>query len=177
MKQQNALVRYLWNCGVEAKKWRMENGLDNTHWFYDPLIFEKVRSSDPLRRVGAPDERTGPRARDHQRQRAALQGRAVLPPLLPEGRHRRGLRRHGDRGAVHAAGGRRLHDRERGRPAALLRLQAGGRPRDGLPDVGPGAQRNPVQGPRRSWRLSTEDRRSSRRSSCSETRCRAISSP
>lgn len=42
MKQQGAVARYLWDCGVAAKKWRMENGLDNTHWFYDPLIFEKV---------------------------------------------------------------------------------------------------------------------------------------
>lgn len=44
MKQQNALVRWLWASGLEAKKWRMENGLDNSHWFYDPVIFDKVRS-------------------------------------------------------------------------------------------------------------------------------------
>ena len=116
-----------------------------------PARLREGASLAPFRCVGASQERTGPRARDHQRQRAALEGRALLPALLPQGRDRGGLRRHGDRRALHAAGRRRLLDRERGRPAAVLRFQAGGRAGDGLLDVGPRTQRNPLQGPRRAY--------------------------
>ena len=42
IQQQPYWVQCLWNWGVEAKKWRMENGRDNSHWFYDPVIFSKV---------------------------------------------------------------------------------------------------------------------------------------
>ena len=42
MAQQNALVRLLWSYGLEAKKWRMEQGLSSEHWFYDAALFDKA---------------------------------------------------------------------------------------------------------------------------------------
>ena len=50
IQKQSFVVRWLWSHGVAAKQWRMANGYDNTHWFYDPVVFETVRSS------GWPDE-------------------------------------------------------------------------------------------------------------------------
>lgn len=42
MEERNFLIRWLFNRGVQAKQWRMANGYDNTHWFYDMLVFNSV---------------------------------------------------------------------------------------------------------------------------------------
>ena len=42
ISKMNCIVQWLFNCGVASKQWRMENGFDNTHWFYDRAIFNTV---------------------------------------------------------------------------------------------------------------------------------------
>lgn len=42
INKMSCIVQWLFHRGVAAKQWRMENGLDNTHWFYDLVIFNTV---------------------------------------------------------------------------------------------------------------------------------------
>ena len=42
IKQTGYLVQSLWSWGIAAKQWRMENGYDNSHWFYDWAVFDTV---------------------------------------------------------------------------------------------------------------------------------------
>lgn len=42
IKQTNYFVQTLWSWGISAKEWRMANGYDNTHWFYDWAVFDTV---------------------------------------------------------------------------------------------------------------------------------------
>ena len=45
IKQTNYFVQTLWSWGISAKEWRMANGYDNTHWFYDWAVFDIVQWS------------------------------------------------------------------------------------------------------------------------------------
>lgn len=42
ISKMNCIVQWLFNRGVATKQWQMENGFDNTHWFYDRAIFNTV---------------------------------------------------------------------------------------------------------------------------------------
>ena len=42
IQQKGFFVRTLFNWGMQAKENRMKMGLDPYHWFYDPIVFEKV---------------------------------------------------------------------------------------------------------------------------------------
>ncbi|OAO17414.1 long chain acyl-CoA synthetase 6, partial [Blastocystis sp. ATCC 50177/Nand II] len=64
IKQTGYVVQSLWSWGIAAKQWRMENGYDNSHWFYDWAVFDTIRAKAGLDRVRVTISGSAPLSKD-----------------------------------------------------------------------------------------------------------------